>query len=303
MPKTLIVSAADRNYFAMLAEWVHSIRQFHGPEDYDIGIVDAGLTSDQSTYLKSQGCLVKQIDWPCPVPAHKVKGKEYLKGCLCRPHLPEIFPDHDMFVWMDSDTWAQRGDIIPGFIEAAGKDKIALTAQVDRHYPRQIRIKWLGAIPLKLRGFYFSNAKRCFGFAKAKELYPYHVLLAGMFALHRDAPHWKRCAELMAEAVQKGKVFTAEQLTLGILCYLEGYKKNILPGWMHWLCEFKPLWNEETGKFVEPYYPHETLGILHLSGWDEMRVNRALTTDFETLQGGTAQKSYRYADFDGEAAL
>ena len=297
MNKVLIVSAADHNYFPMLAEWVESVRKFHS---YDIAIVDAGLKENHIDYLKSKNCIVKQIDWPCPVPAHKIKGKEYLKGCLCRPYLPNLFPDYEMFVWMDSDTWIQRGDILPAFIEAAGKDKIALTAQVDRHYPRQFRLKWLGNIPIKLRGFYLNNAKAAFGMKTAKALYPYHVLLAGMFALHRDAPHWARWQELMSSAVQTGKVFTAEQVSLGVLCYLEGYAKNILPGWMHWLCEHKPVWNEDTNQFVEPYYPHEPIGVLHLSGWDKMRVDRSIETDFQTLQGGSIHRSYRYQEFDGE---
>lgn len=303
MNKIIFVSSSDVNYFPMLIEWVHSVRSFPEGQNVDIGILNAGLTSSQIEKLQAMGCTVKDAQWPCPIPDHKIRGREYLKSCVCRPFLPDYFPGYETILWMDADTWIQSWGPVQMFLDASKKGAIALTAQVDRAYPRQVRIKWLGRIPLKLRGFYFSNGKLAFGFKKAKELYPYHVLLAGMFALRADAPHWKRWQELMKTALKKGKVFTAEQLSLGVLCYLEKFPMNILPSWTHWLCEFKPLWNEETGKFVEPYMPYNELGVLHLSGWDDMRVNRSLTTNFKTLNDNEIQKSYRYPDFNGENAV
>ena len=201
---------------------------------------------------------------------------------------------------MDADTWVQDWRGVDLFLKGAERRKITLTGQADRTYPRQIRVKWLGRWPWKVRGFYFSNALKAFGFNKARELLPYHVLLAGAFALHKDAPHWERWQSLVKEAVKNGKVFTAEQLSLGVMCYLEGYKFEILPAYTHWLCEFKPAWDADKKRFVEPYLPHETLGILHMSGFDEMRLDRSLTTDFQTLDGKTVQLSYRYPAYDGE---
>lgn len=297
----LVCSAADSTYFPMLAEWLHSLRRFHA--NYAVGILDVGLSTPQRSWLEEQNCHLLTPEWPCPIPEWKIRGRTYLKGCVCRPFLPDYFPGYETYLWMDPDTWIQRSDILPAFLGATQNGKIALTAQVDRHYPRQMRVKWLGPLPLKLRGFYFSNAKKSFGLRTAKKLYPYHVLLAGMFALRGDAPHWKRWQELLKDALKNGKVFTAEQLTLGVLCYLEGYEKDILPGWMHWLCEYKPLWDAQRGLFVEPYTPHEPIGVLHLSGWNDMRRNRALTTEFMTPTGDTIERSYRYSAFSGESIV
>lgn len=106
----------------------------------------------------------------------------------------------------------------------------------------------------------------------------------------------------MVKAVQKGKIFTAEQVSLGVLCYIEKYEFEILPGWTHWLCEFKPMIDKKSGLFVEPFLPHENIGILHISGWDEMRLNRAVTTVFKTLEGDNVERSYRYPYYDGSTA-
>lgn len=298
--KIAFVSSSDHNYFPMLLEWVHSIRAFNQSKDMDICILNAGLKPEQIEQLKAEGCIVKNAQWPCDLPAAKIKGKEYLKSCVCRPFIPDYFPEYGTYFWMDADTWVQKWDAVEMFLAGAAKNKIALTSQADRAYPRQIRMKFLGRIPRKIRGFYLSNATESFGFNTAKKLLPYTVLLAGAFALNKDAPHWKRWQELMFQALKKGKVFTAEQLSLGILCYLEGYEAEVLPAYTHWLCEYKPLWDEAKNMFVEPSLPHEEIGILHISGWDKMRLDRSVVTDFETLQGGTKTLSYRYPNFDGE---
>lgn len=297
--KTTFVSGCDANYFPMLLEWLHSVRRFEQFQDFDICILDAGLTQDQVKRLEPHVAHITNPEWPVQLPAHKIKG-EYLKACVCRPFLPQIFPGYDTYIWMDADTWIQNPSNIDLFLQGAAKDKITLSAQVDRAYPRAARVKWLGPWPWKVRSFYFTNAYKAFDFNTAKALLSHHVLLAGMFALRSDAPHWERWQTLVKTAMTKGKVFTAEQLCLGKMCYLEGYAYEILPGYAHWLCEFKPLWDEEQNLFVEPYLPHETIGVLHISGFDEMRLDRSVTTDFQTLTGRNIERTYRYPYYDGE---
>lgn len=303
MKKVIFVSSADSNYFPMLAEWVHSIRRHAESADMDIGILNAGMTEQQLRYLLSQGCIVKEAEWPKKFPAHKIKGKDYLKSCICRPFLPDYFPGYETICWMDADTWVQNWHVVPKFLNAAQTGAMALTAQGDRSYPRQIRIKWLGLIPVKIRGFYINNAREAFGPKMAKDLYPYSVLLAGMFALRADAPHWKRWQWIMLKGLEKGKIFTAEQLALGVLCHLEKFPIDILPGWMHWLCTYPTYWDEETENFTEPFTPHEKIGVLHMSGVDAMRLDRNVKMEFKTRGGGTILKSFRYPHLDGEKVL
>ena len=301
MNRMLFVSSSDHKYFPMLLEWVHCIRSFSEFDDVDIGIMNAGMTQKQVDILRPLVTNIIDVDWPCPIAPHKIRGREYLKACVARPWIPENFKGYDYYFWMDCDTWLQNTKGVELFVEGAKRNKIALTGQVDRAYPRHTRIKWLWRWPHKVRGFYFSNARRAFGFKTARELLPYHVLLAGAFCLKGDAPHWKRWQELVTQAVKKGKVFTAEQTSLGVMCYQEGYEFEMLPAWTHWLCEFKPFYDVAKGKFIEPFLPHHEISILHLSGFDEMRLDRAVTTDFKTVDNKTIQKSYRYPAFDGAA--
>jgi hypothetical protein len=295
----ILISGCDSNYFPMLLEWIHSVRRFPQSAEFDIGIMNTGLTDEQVKTLKPLVTSIITPDWPCPLPDWKIRGREYLKSCVCRPFIPQLFKGYKTYMWMDADTWVQDWRAIDLFIEGASRKKITLTGQVDRAYPRAVRVKWLGTWPWKVRSFYFSNALNAFNFKTAKALLAHHVLLAGAFAMDKDAPHWQRWQELAIQAMTKGKIFTAEQTSLGKLCYLEGYEYEILPSWAHWLCEFKPLWDEKSEQFVEPYLPHLPIGILHISGFDEMRLDRSVTTDFKTTDGKTIQKSYRYSAFDG----
>lgn len=296
--KVTFVSSSDARYFPLLLEWIHSVRAHPQSAGMDICIMNAGMTAAQIETIRPLVTVVKDAEWPCPIPAYKIRGREYLKACVARPSIPKYFPGYDVYFWMDADTWVQDWSGVDLFLRGAAKGKIALTGQVDRAYPRQARVKWLGRWPWKVRSFYYSNALRAFGFKTAKTLLPYHVLLAGAFALRADAPHWQRWQELVVKAVKKGKVFTAEQVSLGVMSYMEGYEFEILPAWTHWLCEFKPM-VDQGGRFVEPFLPHNTLGILHMSGWDDMRLNRTLTTDFKALDGGVVERSFRYPGFDG----
>ncbi len=298
MNKYALISGCDSNYFPLLLEWLHSVRRFEQSNLFDICILDAGLTTAQIDRLKPHVTIIKNPDWPVELPKHKVKG-EYLKACVCRPFIPKIFPGYENYIWMDADTWVQDWRTIELFMKGADKGAIALTGQVDRAYKRAVRVKWLWRWPFKVRSFYFSNARNAFDFETAKALLPQHVLLAGMFALRADAPHWARWQDLVKVAMTRGKVFTAEQLCLGKMCYQEDFTYEILPAYTHWLCEYKPRWDEQGQCFVEPSLPHEKIGVLHISGFDEMRLDRAERTTFKTLSDKELSYSYRYPFFDG----
>jgi len=300
MSKTTFVSSADANYYPMLREWIHSIRRFPQSKDMDICILDAGLSAEQVQKLTP---LVNQIikpDWPRKIPAGRIKGREYYKACVCRPFLPDIFKGYDLYIWMDADTWLQDWRAIELLAKGAEQSGLAIAPQTNRAYGKSMRIKWLAGWPWKPRSFYYSNARKAFDGKTARALFPHATLNAGVFSMSATAPHWKAWQDKLIRALDKGKVFTAEQLTLGMLVYLDKMSAELLPAYCNWLCEHKPLWDEKTKMFVEPYLPNEPIGIIHLSGLNEMRVDRNITTMFKTTQGKDIEYSYRYPYFDGE---
>ena len=298
--KITFVSSADENYYPMLREWVHSIRRFPQSTEIDICILRAGMSDAQVAELAPLVTKIIEPDWPRDIPQHRIKGREYYKACVCRPFLPNYFPGYDTYIWMDADTWVQDWRAVELLIAGVQKSDFAIVPQADRAYGKAMRLKWLGSLPFKARSFYYSNAKVAFGGKTARALFPYPALNAGVFALSGDAPHWNAWQDLLIKALDKGKVFTAEQLTLGMLVYLEGYAAELLPAYCNWLCETKPIWDAERQIFVEPYLPHEPIGVVHLSGLNAMRVDRAVRDSYKTVAGDDIRFSLRYPYFDGE---
>ncbi|MFA5040471.1 MAG: glycosyl transferase family 8 [Bdellovibrionales bacterium] len=301
MPSIALVSGADSNYFPLLREWISSVRRCKESEGLDICVIDAGLTAEQISALKPEVKSIVSPEWPVGIPASKTKDMDRLKACVCRPFIREIFPGYDTYMWMDADTWVQDWAGAQMFLDAANlkKDRIAITNGADRAYPKSFRVKWLWRWPYRIANFYFSNGKAAYGFSVAKKLCTEYVMNAGCFALSAKAPHWDRWQKNIVAAAAKGKLFTAEQLSLGVTVYLDGCKAEMLPSYTHWICENAPFWDRQKGAFVEPFMPHMTLGVLHLVGVDALRASRKAEGKFQTTDGAFVALPLRYPHFDG----
>ncbi len=299
--KIALVSGGDHNYYPMLLEWVHSAKRLM-PEDaqIDLCILDAGLKADQVQALSERVAHVKAPEWPAKIPSSRIRGRDYLKACVARPFLKDLFPGYDYYVWLDGDTWIQDWSTIDLLIQGAKKSGLAICPQTDRAYGKAMRLKWLGPFPFKARSFYYSNAKKAFNGKTARALFPHPALNAGVFALSVQAPHWEKWQDLIIKALGKGKVFTAEQLTLGMIVYLDGMSAEFLPAWCNWLLATPPVWDNEKQIFVEPFLPHTPIGVMHLSGCDEMRLDRGVSETISDINGEKLRKSYRYPHYDGE---
>lgn len=299
--KIALVSGGDHKYYPMLVEWVHSIRRIMPPDiKADLCILDAGLRPEQKERLSLLAKHVKSPEWPASIESSRIRGREFLKACCARPFIRELFPGYDIYVWLDGDTWAQDWNAVDLLIRGAQKSGLAICPQTDRAYGKAMRLQWLGAFPFKARSFYYSNARKAFSGKIARQLFPYPTLNAGVFALSTNAPHWDRWQKLIVQALRKGKVFTAEQLTLGMIVYLEKYPAEFLPAWCNWLLTTPPAWDEERNLFVEPYLPHTPIGIMHLSGCDAMRTNRNIQEKIATVKGSIVSKSYRYPHYSDQ---
>lgn len=303
--KIAFVTGANDAYFPMVMELIHSIQSVVKPhlEEFDICVMDTGFSDAQRQHIQKHVRHVISPDWPCTIAEHRIRGREYLKSCVCRPFINKIFPGYDIYIWLDADSWVQDWSAIDLLIRGAQKSYLAICPQADRAYGKAMRLKWLGPFPWKARSFYYSNGKKAFGGKVARALFPYSALNVGVFSLSGDAPHWQRWQTLIVQALKKGKVFTAEQLTMGMAVYLEGYTAEFLPAYCNWLCDTQPAWDKENKKFTEPFLPHHPIGIMHLSGYDKMRLDRSIKVDSPTTCGQTVSLCYRYPDFDGEKIL
>ena len=61
------------------------------------------------------------------------------------------------------------------------------------------------------------------------------------------------------------------------------------------MCEFNmPKFDIKKNQFVEPYIPNHSIALVHLAGLDDIRQDKNILSDIETLDGLHIKKSLRY---------
>jgi hypothetical protein len=287
----LIVSGADHAYFPLLSDTIASIRALR-PEAA-IGVLDVGLTPAEHHSLEPCVRHLVRPGWDIDFP-----GRDDLaparQAQFARPFLPRHFPGYETYLWIDADAWVQDWRVIELYVAAAGHDKIAITPEIDRAYKRHYkRPKLFG------RTLSWKNYRAAFGWRAADRLGRNPIVNCGVFALHRDAPHWAAWARIMTRVAQRTRFFFIEQTALNYAIFAEHMPVAFLPAYCNWLPgDATPAFDAKRGLFVEPHPPHEVIGIMHLAGREQkshiFRVNR--------LDGGVVETSLRYRDSRAVAA-
>jgi len=269
---TTLATASDAKYFHLLKGLVRSVARDETASRLALSVLDLGLSGEQLAWLRGQGAGIAPADWDIEFP-----GMETLPGhfraMLARPFLPRYFPGHDIYIWIDADTWIQDGTVLNHYQRAAREGKLAIVPELDRSYftmyKRPRIFGWNGAY----RGYRFA-----FGFRVANRMAGNPFLNAGVFALHKDSPHWDLYERNLTHALnRRGRPevradnggWLIEQSALNHVVYMDKAPTSLLPAYCNWFCALgTPHYDRERGCLVEPNEPHRPIGIVHLAGKD-----------------------------------
>lgn len=281
----LIVSGADAGYFPLLRDTVSSVRA--ACPTAAIGILDVGLDPAQREWVAEQVTHLVHPGWDIDFPGRQ-QTPEGRKAQFARPFLPRHFPGYDTYLWLDADAWVQDWRAIELFVDAAHNGRLAIVPEIDRaykrHYKRPKPFGWTLA---------WKNYREAFGWRVADRLGRNPMVNCGVFALRGDAPHWETWARIIAKVAQRTRFFFVEQTALNYAIFAEHLPVDFLPAYCNWMPgDAAPAFDMERGLFVEPYSPHEVIGIMHLAGTEQkthlFRLN--------CLDGGQVETSLRYSD-------
>jgi hypothetical protein len=283
--RLLIVSGADQVYFLLLRDTVASIRALRS--DAALGVLDVGLLPEQREWLAPRVAHLVRPGWDIDFPG-RAQTPEARQAQFARPFLPRHFPGYDTYLWIDADAWVQDWRSIELYVAAAGRDKLAITPEIDRAYKRHYkRPKLFG------RTLAWKNYREAFGWLAADRLGRNPIVNCGVFALHRDAPHWAAWARIMTRVAQRTRFFFIEQTALNYAIFAERLPVDFLPAYCNWMPgDAAPAFDAERGLFVEPYMPHEVIGVMHLAG----REQKSHIFRLERLDGGWIDTSLRYRE-------
>jgi hypothetical protein len=281
----LIVSGADSAYFPLLRDMVLSVRERRS--NAPLGILDCGLEPAQHAWLAERVTYVVRPGWDIDFPG-RTRIPEGRKAQFARPFLPHYFPGYETYLWIDADAWLQDWRIVALYVGAARAGKLAIVPEIDRAYKRHYkRPKFFG---LTLT---WKNYREAFGWRVADRLGRNPMINCGVFALRGDAPHWQIWGRIMEQVARRTQFFFVEQTALNFAIFAEHLPVDFLPAYCNWMPgDAAPAFDAERGLFVEPYSPHEVIGVMHLAGPEQKTHIFRLTQ----LDGGTIETSLRYSE-------
>tara|TARA_B100000965_G_scaffold400687_1_gene423084 strand:+ start:363 stop:1274 length:912 start_codon:yes stop_codon:yes gene_type:complete len=303
MKENTIVSLADSNYFELLNELIDSIKKFEQSKAVAICILDAGLTNEQKNILVSKVDEIKNAEWDIEVPGFKVRGKEWLKSQVSRAFIPNYFPNYKKYLWIDCDAWVQEWSSIELYFKACDDGKLGITQTMAPGYRIMSKAKWLFGKLAVIKSQNFKHAiSSKIGIDKARKLaFAPHINI-GVFSLEKNSKCWEIWQTNLKQTLSSGKIFGSEGLAINMSVYIDNAETEFLPIYCNWIASnLLPKFDENTNKFVEPFLPNFTIGIMHLAAgiWEngkDMRIDKKIKIDIETLNKKKVSKSLRFSE-------
>ncbi len=301
MASKAIVTLADSNYYEMLTELIESIKKNQRDDDVAICVLDAGLTESQIKDIEKKVYKIKKAEWDIPVSKIKTLGKEWLKSQVSRAFLPNYFPEFNKYLWIDCDAWVNSWNSIDLYFAACEKGKLAITQTMGPGYRIMSKVKWfLGGLALiKSQNYKHARSSGIREKDARKIAFAPHLNI-GVFSLEKESVCWEVWQKNLKKTLSKGKVFGSEGLAINLSVYVDDIDTEFLPLNCNWIASnLLPKFDDEKKTFVEPNMPNNEIGIMHLAGgiWisgKDMRLNKNLKINIETLDGLSALKSLRY---------
>ena len=301
MKKNTIVSLADANYFPLLEELIDSIKSFKESNQTAICILDAGLTQDQKEKLKKKVDQIKPAEWDIEVSNFRVKGKEWLKSQVSRAFLPKYFPEYEKYLWIDCDAWVNDWNCLELYFKACNNGKLGITQTIGPGYKITSKVNWLFGKLAIVKSQNFKHAiKSNIGYAKARKLaFAPHINI-GVFSLEKSSKAWEIWQNNLSKTLKAGNIFGSEGLAINMSVYIDDLDTEFLPLNCNWITSnLLPKFDELNKTFVEPYLPNHKIGIMHLAAgiWrdgHDMRVDKSIKIEIETLENKKITKSLRY---------
>ena len=289
-----IVSGGDSKYFQLLKELALSIREKHEGKSINIAYLDGGLTSEDINYFKSLNIEVVDPGWCNPIAEQKAAGRNFLKINIAKMHLDKILPNRKIIIWIDADAWLQTFESLDLFSMVANKNKLAIVSQASRLESKNIRFKKIFTHRfVELRNILYKNARRAgLKIDLIEKMQGRPTLNAGAYSLHVKAPHWERLRHWQNEILKKGRLFTSDQLAIGLTIYHDELTYEALPD----ICNYINPWryDEDKNLFVDYFAPYTPISIVHLAGQDENRNDHLYEVKMLNQNDQIIKKTLRY---------
>jgi len=263
-----IVSSCSQYYFPLLKGLFLSLIE-SGELDgrFELSFLDMECSPEAIRWLESQNVDVRNFDGFIMGELASARFG-YQRALLCRPFLPQMFPDADVLIWLDCDMWVQDVVGLRAIFEEASKRPRRMLISQEVHN---------GYITNK---FTFNNRCRdmaelyapIYGARVAEGLSNLPTFNSGLFAASIHHPVWAPWQAEIEEiflrrhsSLSPFVLHFAEQISLNVVlrrigaftCFDSSYN-------------YVSLWNppvrDEYGVVRHVAPPHLPVGVIHLAG-------------------------------------
>ncbi len=265
IPATAVIFSADETFAPLAKGLVLSITSQMEAGEFDLKLVDIGCSAETLAWMRKHGVEVKKFDRRHFSRLSKAGSKSYQDAQFCRPFLPSLFPDYDIYIWCDSDIWIQDVASIRLYRKLADehRDKVVISPLVDTSY----RHNYVDFSEFsRYANTWFSE---CYGPTMASTYSNRAVFSSGIFSMHRECKIWKLW-EKEIEHVSR-RTFSSQQIAhvgeqtaLNLLLYAhDGFIS--LPAEYNYNCHLGTLVRNGSDRVVIDMPPFREIGVVHLT--------------------------------------
>ncbi|SFV33172.1 hypothetical protein [Hyphomicrobium facile] len=264
MIKTAVVFATDEVFAPLAKGLVLSIISTTRTDEFALNMVDIGCSPSTLSWMQENGVSVAQFRRDKFLRSGKAPLKPYQDAQLCRPFLPNLFPNFDVYLWSDSDIWIQSPDSLRLYrdLAAQNKGKLIVSPLVDVSY------RYFYSNCTEFSGYNYQWYRDTYGHTLASTYANKAVLSSGLFGLHSESDYWDRWASEVSRIVQREyeshhSLHLAEQTALNYLAYSTD---QFLPvSAMHnYNCHMGELVRKGASVLVN-VAPYPAVGVIHLT--------------------------------------
>ena len=294
MPKNiLLVSGGDTKYFNLLTDLLNSIRNLPDGDKLNLAYLDGGLKEKEINFFKKNNVNVVDPGWRHPIAEKKCKGRDFLKINIAKLHLDKIFPEYKIIIWIDGDAWLQSTAVIKLFELVALKKKLAIVSQATRLQENHISFKNAFFNFVKLKNILYKNAVRS-GLSRSicLNLQGRPTLNAGAYGLHQSSGHWENFRYWQDIILRKGRLFTSDQLAMGLAIWQDNLSYEALPDICNYMGPWR--WCKKRKIFVDYFAPYDPISVVHLAGQDKMRADPSTKITIMDMNDAPILKSLRF---------
>jgi len=290
--RVIINSACSAEFFHFAQGMVLSIRDKVEGKDIDIGYFDLGMSEEQRAWMIKQGVEVVQPQWEFGLSDSEGLPLPF-RAILCRPHLPKYFPGRDIYLHIDADAWVQDWSAVELYRQGASRGIMAVTPEIDRSFICNYRNA------RAYREFIIHIYTDLHGPEVAAKYRDYPIFNTGVFAIPAGSPIWQGWQNRISEALSRKRNFHVEQCSINFELF-ENFDRyveqglELLPARCNWVChQSLPMFDAKRECLVEPFLPHEKLGIVHRAS-DDFKQQK--TGTIKTTDGGVREMNLKYRE-------